>query len=230
MSDLPWEKIQTVLLDMDGTLLDLHFDNHFWLDHLPNKLARQRNISQNEAKEFILTECDRVMGTLSWYCLDFWTEKLDIDIIEAKREISHLISMRDDAIPFMDALRISGREVILVTNAHPDSLSLKVELTQLDSHIDTLISTHEFGVTKESQLLWQKLQQRLQFKPENTLFVDDSLGILQAAKDFGIGHLLAVNNPDSQQISRDIKEFPAIQDYRYLLDEILHNPFSLDCE
>jgi putative hydrolase of the HAD superfamily len=229
LSDLPWKQIQTVLLDMDGTLLDLHFDNHFWLDHLPNKLARQRNISKIAAKEIMRVEYEQVMGTLSWYCLDFWAEKLDIDIIEAKREISHLISMREDAIPFMDALRISGREVILVTNAHPDSLSLKVEHTQLDSHIDTLISTHEFGVTKESQLLWQKLQQRLQFNPANTLFVDDSLGILHAAKDFGIAHLLAVNNPDSQQTPQDIREFPAIQDYRYLLDEILKNPFTEGC-
>lgn len=228
MSDLPWKNIQTVLLDMDGTLLDLHFDNHFWLEHLPNKLAQQRNISRDAAKEIMRTEYEQVMGTLSWYCLDFWTKKLDIDIIEAKREIGHLISMREDAIPFMDALRISGREVILVTNAHPDSLSLKVEHTQLDSHIDTLISTHEFGVTKESQLLWEKLQQRLNFTPANTLFVDDSLGILHAAKDFGIAHLLAVNNPDSQQTPRDIREFPAIQDYRYLLADILANPFLKD--
>jgi HAD superfamily hydrolase (TIGR01509 family) len=166
------------------------------------------------------------MGTLSWYCLDFWADKLNIDIVEAKREIGHLISMRDDSLPFIDALKASGREVILVTNAHPDSLSLKVEHTQLDDHIDQLISTHEFAVTKESQELWQKLQVKLRFKPENTLFVDDSLGILKAAQDFGIRHLLAVSNPDSQQPVRDITEFPSIQDYRYLLDDIEANPIN----
>ncbi|HBT55971.1 MAG TPA: haloacid dehalogenase, partial [Pseudomonas sp.] len=32
---LNWNAIDTVLLDMDGTLLDLHFDNHFWLEHMP---------------------------------------------------------------------------------------------------------------------------------------------------------------------------------------------------
>jgi putative hydrolase of the HAD superfamily len=224
LSKLAWKDIHTVLLDMDGTLLDLHFDNHFWLEHLPKKLAKKHNISLQAAKDIMVVEYEQVVGTLSWYCLDFWADKLDIDIVEAKREIEHLISMRDDSLPFIDALKASGREVILVTNAHPDSLSLKVEHTQLDQHIDQLISTHEFSVTKESQVLWQKLQVKLGFNPKQTLFVDDSLGILKAAQDFGIRHLLAVRNPDSQQAVRNISEFPAIQDYRYLLDDIKANP------
>ena len=210
---------------MDGTLLDLHFDNHFWLEHMPKKLAEKHSISLQAAKDIMAVETQQVMGTLSWYCLDFWAEKLDIDIVEAKREIEHLISIREDSLPFIDALKASGRDVILVTNAHPDSLSLKVEHTQLDNHIDQLISTHEFSVTKESQVLWQRLQAKLGFDPKHTLFVDDSLGILKAAQDFGIKHLLAVSNPDSQQPARQITEFQSIQDYRYLLDEIAANPF-----
>ena len=146
--------------------------------------------------------------------------------MQAKREVEHLISMRDDTIPLLDALRESGREVVLVTNAHPDSLSLKIEHTALDSHIDTLISTHEFGVTKESQLLWQKLQQRLGFDSEHTLFVDDSLPILQAAKNFGIAHLLAVSNPDSQLPIKDVTQFLATSDYRTMLDAIKNTPFA----
>ena len=210
---------------MDGTLLDLHFDNHFWLEHMPKKLAEKHSISLQAAKDIMAVETQQVMGTLSWYCLDFWAEKLDMDIVEAKREIEHLISIREDSLPFIDALKASGRDVILVTNAHPDSLSLKVEHTQLDNHIDQLISTHEFSVTKESQVLWQRLQAKLGFDPKHTLFVDDSLGILKAAQDFGIKHLLAVSNPDSQQPARQITEFQSIQDYRYLLDEIAANPF-----
>ncbi|WP_339720554.1 GMP/IMP nucleotidase [uncultured Paraglaciecola sp.] len=224
MSKLAWKDIHTVLLDMDGTLLDLHYDNHFWLEHLPKKLAVKLGIPLQAAKDKMTLEYQQVMGTLSWYCLDYWAEKLDIDIVEAKREIEHLISMRDDSLPFIDALKASGREVILVTNAHPNSLSLKVEHTQLDQHIDQLISTHEFAVTKESQELWQKLHTRLGFNPKHTLFVDDSLGILKAAQDFGIKHLLAVSNPDSKQPVRDISDFPSIQDYRYLLADIEASP------
>lgn len=220
MPTLPWDQIDTVLLDMDGTLLDLHFDNHFWLEHLPLTMAEARGWPLDKATRYMMAEYEKVTGTLSWYCLDYWADLLQLDIMQLKREIDHLISMREDTLPFLQALHDSGREVILLTNAHPDSLSLKIEKTQLDQHINTLISTHRYGVTKESQALWQALHQELGFDVRRTLFVDDSLTILQAAKDFGIGHLLAVENPDSQQQPRSIEQFPSTSDYRTMLQDI----------
>jgi len=221
---LPWNEIDTVLLDMDGTLLDLHYDNQFWLHHLPKRLAEIRGVPEQESRDEMMSHYASVNGQIQWYCLDYWAETLNVDIIPLKRELAHLIEIRPDSIAFLDALHGSGREVVLVTNAHPGSLSLKIERTQLDAHIDTLISTHEFGVTKESQLLWQKLHGRLNFDPARTLFVDDSLPILEAAQQFGIAHLLAVDNPDSQLPHRNITSFPAVTDYRLMLDDIKSHP------
>ena len=36
---IDWDDIDTVLLDMDGTLLDLHFDNFFWMHYMPRRYA-----------------------------------------------------------------------------------------------------------------------------------------------------------------------------------------------
>lgn len=217
---LDWADIDTVLLDMDGTLLDLHFDNYFWLEHLPIRWSEISGISVTEAKAQLQAEYAVLQGKLEWYCLDYWGKRLQLPITELKREVMHKIAMRADVPAFLQALKDSGREVVLVTNAHPGSLSLKIERTELSNYIDVLISTHEFGVTKESQALWHKLQHRLGFDPARTLFVDDSLPILQAAADFGIRHLLAVANPDSQQPVRDITDFASITDYTVLLDDI----------
>ena len=217
---LDWSKISTVLLDMDGTILDLHFDNHFWLEHLPRRYSEIADISLAQAKEMLISHYHRVEGTISWYCLDYWAEQTQLPITELKREIQHLIRLREDAHDFLVALKQSGREIILVTNAHPESLSLKIERTQLDKYFDTLYSTHEFGVTKESQLLWQKLQEKEGFNNAETLFVDDSLPILDSAKRFGIGHLLAVANPDSKQAAKVIEHYPSITNYGGLLAEI----------
>ena len=223
---LDWSKISTVLLDMDGTILDLHFDNHFWLHHLPKRYSESKNISLEQAKDLLLSHYKKVEGTIDWYCLDYWAKQTNLSITELKREVQHLIRLRDDAHDFLTALRASGRDIVLVTNAHPDSLSLKIERTELDQYFDTLYSTHEFGVTKESQLLWQRLQAKHGFNLESTLFVDDSLTILDSAKQYGIKHLLAVANPDSQQESRCINNYPAITDYRELLAEIKRTSFT----
>ncbi|MBA6232840.1 MULTISPECIES: GMP/IMP nucleotidase [unclassified Colwellia] len=223
---LNWSKISTVLLDMDGTILDLHFDNYFWLHHLPLRYSESAKISLEQAKENLAIHYEKVVGTIDWYCLDYWAEQTKLPIQALKREVQHLISLRCDAHDFMVALRESGREIILVTNAHPDSLLLKIELTQLDKYFDVLYSTHDFGVTKESQLLWERLQGKQGFDLGNTLFVDDSINILESAQQYGFEHLLAVENPDSQKATRTINSFPSTSDFRTLIDEIRKNPIK----
>lgn len=214
---LNWQQIDTILFDMDGTLLDLHFDNQFWLDLVPTKLAIKHGISKQQALTELSEKYAQVEGQIEWYCLDYWQKELDLPIVTLKQEIKHLITIREDVPEFLSALKKAGKKLILLTNAHPDSLSLKIEQTAFDTYLDDLISTHEFGVSKESQLLWQQVQQRLNFDKTSTLFVDDSLPVLNAAKDFGITHLLAVANPDSTQPTRTINDFLTIEDYRTLL-------------
>ena len=221
---LDWSKISTVLIDMDGTILDLHYDNHFWRVHLPKRLSEKAGISIEQATHELASHYEKVEGTIDWYCLDYWAEQTQLPITELKREVQHLIELRDDAHDFLTLLRTTGRQVVLVTNAQPDSLSLKIERTQLDKYFDRLYSTHEFGVTKESQLLWKRLQQKEKFSLAKTLFIDDSLPILESAQKYGIKHLLAIANPDSKQTAREICEFPAITDYRTLLEDIRNNP------
>lgn len=221
---LDWSKISTVLLDMDGTILDLHYDNHFWLTHLPLRYSEHHNISLSDAHYKLKTYYEEVQGTLQWYCLDYWAEQTQLPIKALKEEVQHLISLRDDAHNFLVALKQSGRRVVLVTNAHPDSLILKIEQTQLDQYFDQLYSTHEFGVSKESQKLWEQLQAKEGFKLNETLFVDDSLAILHSAQTYGIEHLLAVANPDSKKPSQEITHFPSITNYNTLIEEILAHP------
>jgi putative hydrolase of the HAD superfamily len=214
---LNWSDIDTVLLDMDGTLLDLHFDNHFWLELVPSKMAQKQNITFDEAKADLVSKYQAVEGRIQWYCLDYWQKELSLPIIELKREIQHLIAIREDVPEFLNALKTSGKKLVLLTNAHPESLSLKIERTQIDEYLDEIISTHEFGVSKEHQSLWQQLEQRLNFNKSRTLFVDDSLTILKSAQTFGIKHLLAVANPDSKKPVNTISQFSSITDYRDLL-------------
>ena len=213
---LDWSKISTVLLDMDGTILDLHFDNYFWQQHLPLRYSELKTVSLEQAKKELNKQYEEVSGTIAWYCLDYWAEKTQLPINELKREVQHLIQLRDDARDFLVKLKEQGYDVVLVTNAHPDSLSLKIERTRLDAYFDTLYSTHEFGVSKESQSLWSKLQQKHGFENHSTLFIDDSISILDSAKKFGIEHLVAVANPDSKKGTREINDYPSITDFSQL--------------
>lgn len=214
---LNWNTIDTVLLDMDGTLLDLHFDNHFWVEYLPQCYARKHGQTLEWAKEQVHPLMHRLQGKMDWYCLDFWTRELGLPIVELKREIAHLIQLRPDADVFLQALQESGRQVILITNAHRDSLSLKMERVELRTWFQRLISSHDFGYPKEEQAFWHALRAEVDFDPARTLFIDDGLAILRSAREFGIAQLLAVRQPDSRGALRDTEEFDAVEDFRTLL-------------
>lgn len=211
-----WDLIDTVMLDMDGTLLDLHFDNYFWLDHLPQRYADIHGVDKDTAQRKLSEHINQYEGTLQWYCLEFWSAALAVDIPSLKAEIKHKIQIRPHVHEFLQRLRQHHKKLLLVTNAHPQSVSLKMEVTQIDRWLDIVISSHEFKEPKESQLFWQQLQAREHFDPERTLFVDDTVRILDAAKKFGIKHLLGIHQPDSQQ-ERRMEQYPAI----YHFDEIM---------
>jgi len=217
MPSLPWSAIDTVLLDMDGTLLDLHFDNHFWLEHLPQRYAELHGISRAMAELELQPLFERHAGQLQWYCLDFWSAELKLSVRELKQETAHLIALRADADTFLDAMKRAGKRVIMITNAHRDSLSLKLERIELAPYFERLISSHDYGYPKESPQFWDALQADIGFDPARSLFIDDTLPILRSARDFGVAHLLAVKEPDSRKGPKDTAEFAAVEDYRDLI-------------
>lgn len=217
MPSLPWHAIDTVLLDMDGTLLDLHFDNHFWMEHLPQRYAELHGVSRAMAEMELQPLFERNAGQLQWYCLDFWSTELKIPVRELKLETAHLIALRPDADTFLAAIKQAGKRVILITNAHRDSLSLKLERIELAPYFERLISSHDYGFPKEHRQFWDALQADIQFDPARSLFIDDTLPILRSARDFGVGYLLAVKEPDSKKGPKDTGEFAAVDDYRDLI-------------
>lgn len=212
---LPWDKIDTILLDMDGTLLDLHFDNYFWLEYLPFKYAEKFDMPLARAKFIIEGACRVQKGKLPWYCVDHWSKEFDLPIMDLKKEIAHLIQWRESAESFLLTLSQMKKQLILVTNAHPDVLALKAEHIQFLHHFDGIISAHHFGIPKESIMFWKKLQTYRPFKPSRTLFIDDSITILRVAKKYGIRYLFGILQPDSHGLSTEKQsEFEQIVSYQ----------------
>jgi putative hydrolase of the HAD superfamily len=215
--NLNWSHIDTVLLDMDGTLLDLHYDNHFWLEHVPRRYAEKHALTLEAAKEALRGRYKQVEGTLDWYCVDYWTRELDLDIALLKEEVNHLIGVHPHVVDFLDAVRAQGKRLVLVTNAHGKSLNIKFRRTRLNGHFDAVVCAHDLGLPKEQPAFWDKMQEIEPFTRATALLIDDSLPVLRSARNYGIAHLLAVRNPDSKQPEKDVGEFAAIRSFRDIL-------------
>ncbi|MEP7314143.1 MAG: GMP/IMP nucleotidase [Pseudomonadota bacterium] len=202
--------VDTLLLDLDGTLLDLAFDNHFWMQVVPATYGRKHGLSVQQALDTIRPLMASVEHTLPWYCLDHWARTLDLDLKSLKLTHAGRIGWLPGAREFLVRQRTAGRRLILATNSHPETLRIKDAQTGVTGYLDAAYSSHVFGAPKEDARFWAAFRQEVQFDPARTAFIDDSIVVLRAGQAAGIHHLIAVGRPDTSQPPRPLSEFPTV--------------------
>jgi len=212
-----WSAIDTVLLDMDGTLLDLRYDNYFWLEYLPMRFARQYGMTEAAASAWLQKFSDSLHGTLNWYCVDYWSEAIGMDVEALKQDVRHLVQFRPGALDFLEFLHDSDKRCILVTNAHPKAMELKLVASGLGDYLHARYSSHTLQLAKENTGFWSKLQQKAGVDYQRSLFIDDSLNVLRCAKAEGLPHLLQMLQPDTTLPVRPRSEFTGIVHFEEIM-------------
>jgi HAD superfamily hydrolase (TIGR01509 family) len=211
------ERCKTLMLDMDGTILDLAYDNYMWLTHIPERWGEKNGMSLSEARKHLFTRYGAVQGDLHWYCLDHWSERLDLDVMQLHRDNHERIDFLPGAREFLAAIHAMDIEVLLVTNSHGDTLELKDQVTGLGEYFDGIHSSHSYGFAKERQEFWGALQAEVGFDPQTTMFVDDTISVLRSAAEFGVEYLLAITRPDTSEPPREGGEFKGVEGVANLL-------------
>ena len=204
--NIDWQNIDTVLFDMDGTLLDLHYDNYFWLHYLPKQYARLKNWHEDKARSFLENKIRNQLGTLNFYCIDYWSDQLQIDIVALKYEVQNRIQFLPYAEKLLSAVNTLPAQSLIVTNAHRKTLAVKDATINISSYVDEVYASHDFGIPKEDPEFWQQFAKAFSFDPSRTVFVDDNEQVLASAATYGIRHLIMPLNPDSQRPAQTIRQ------------------------
>lgn len=216
---LDWQALDTVLLDMDGTLLDLHYDATFWMSHVHGLVSRLVGRPEAEVRAQFFAALKDHEGTLTWYCTDHWAAYFGIDLIAAKRELAHLIRYRPHAESFLATLSQSGLRTLIATNAHPDVIALKLEVVPLDRFVESIVSSHHAGVAKEHPDFWRYLFDTHRVDPARALFIDDSPAVLDAAERAGIKEIIEIRHPNLAEPPRQLWK-RGIDDFDVLLPSL----------
>lgn len=205
------------MLDMDGTVLDLAFDNYMWMHHVPEAFAAENGIEPERAREQLFAKFDALRGQMQWYCLDHWSDFLGLDVAQLHRDENHRIDYLPGAEGFLRSLQDHDVRVLLVTNSHGETLNIKDEVTGVTEHFDGIYTSHEFGHPKETREFWDALAEREDFDPATTLFVDDTARVLRSAAAYGIELLLTITHPDTSTDPHDHDEFVGVKGVHELL-------------
>ncbi len=215
---LDWSNIDTVLLDMDGTLLDKHFDDYFWEQFVPEVYALEHGGEIAAARAKLQDLYKSREGTLEWTDLDFWSRELDLDIPALKIQVNHLIQVHPYVIDFLDFCRLRDKKVYLVTNAHGKTLDIKMTKTALSGYFDRIVCAEEIGMAKENPAFWPLLRDLLDFTPRRTILADDTEAVLLSAQTYPLAQLIYVARPSSRSPVRYSARFPSIQYFKELME------------
>jgi len=212
-----WHDIDTVLLDMDGTLLDRHFDDHFWVEHVPLTYSRKHHVPLETAKEKLHAMFRSQENTLNWTDLDYWSEQLGLDIPLLKLEVDHLIAVHPGVTEFLTFLRQHGKHIWLVTNAHGKTLELKLRKTRIGPWFTGIVSAHDLGLPKEDVRFWDVLQAKVPYDPARTMLGEDSETNLGTAREYGINYLIHVSRSSSALAPNPSAEYASIHYFTQLI-------------
>lgn len=219
IKEYPWQEIDTIMLDMDGTLLDKYFDDYFWEKYVPQTFADKHQLTNEQAETTLLAKYRSVESTLQWTDLNYWSDQLGLDIIQLKEEINHLIKVHVHVVDFLQFIKSMGKELCLITNAHPKTLEIKLAKTGIRPYFDRIVCSADVGAAKEQPEFWHGLAQMLTFNKKRTLFADDTEKVLASARRYGIGHLIHVAKPSSKIPLRYSEDYPSIADFGELLSD-----------
>lgn len=205
-----WDEIDLVFLDMDGTILDKYFDDYFWEHYVPEVFAQKNGASLEQARDKLLSTYKSVENTLSWTDLDYWSERLGLDIPSLKKDLVHLIAPLPQVDEFFSHIKRLGKKVFLVTNAHPKAIEIKLAKVRITDNFERIVCSQEVGAAKEQVEFWYKLEKIISFNKNRTLFADDTEKVLSSAAQYGLKHLVHIANPSSKSPVSYSEQYPSI--------------------
>ena len=212
-----WSQVDDVLLDMDGTLLDRHFDNFFFEDELPQRYAALHGLPFEQARTQLMAMYRSVEGELAWTDLRYWTKRIGIDVVAMTKELDSMIDYLLGAEEFLRYLRRLGKRATILTNAHQSGVDIKVAKTRVDRHVDRIVNAFEVGYLKMRHEYWPSCQRLVGFDPKRSLYIDDDENCLIAARQFGIGHIYHSAKSSSQLPPEPSARFPSIESFDVLI-------------
>lgn len=215
---IPFNEIKTVLLDMDGTILDKYYDDYFWEVYVPQKYAEKEHISLEDARRILFSMYKAEEGTLNWTDVYFWSRKTGLNILQLKKEVAYLINPHPDAEDFLKFISSDGKKVYLVTNAHNSVMELKLKKTGFNKYFHGVFTSFDIGYPKEKLEFWERLKEKVFFEPEYSIFIDDTEEILHTAKLSGIKFPILRAVSSSRSIPKKSENFLTIMKFQEIID------------
>ena len=201
-----------ILSDLDGVILDQHYDRKFWQSWLPEHVANQTNQSIEKIQIEIQLKIDGQKGTLNWYDLNYWDDLLDVDCMEIIKEQEEKPSFLEGSLEALQELSTLKNPKHILTNGDPRLQEYKAEARNFLQFFDSIFYSMHAGYPKEKKEFWTLARHNLNLDFEDSIFIDDDFKVVTIAVKAGVKRVIWITPGKNRILQNGIETFSSLAD------------------
>ena len=165
--------IKIISFDVDGTLVDLEYNDLVWFKEIPELVAKKKKISFEESLKLVKEEYSKLGEyNLNWYDIKYWISYFDLEVSYKKilEKYESQVKIFPDVIPTLKELRKDF--ILIVTTAMPREFLIP-KMKKLEPYFKTSFSAlSDFKELKNSEIYF-KICKILNVYPEQIMHIGD---------------------------------------------------------
>jgi putative hydrolase of the HAD superfamily len=166
-------KLKIISFDVDGTLVDLEYNNLVWFKEIPQLVAQKKKIGFEESIKLVQDEYNKLgEHNLNWYDIKYWISYFGLGISYKKilEKYEPQIKIFPDVVPTLKELK---KDFILISITAMPREFLVPKMKKLKKYFKYIFSSlSDFKEIKNSEI-YLRICQKLKVKPEQVLHIGD---------------------------------------------------------
>jgi len=167
------KSLKIISFDVDGTLVDLEYNDLIWFKEIPELVAKKKKISFEKSLKFVHEEYAKLgEHNLSWYDINYWISYFGIEISPDKifEKYEPQVKIYPEVIPLLEELK--KKYILIVITAMPREFLIP-KMKNLEKYFKFSFSAlSDFKELKNSEI-YSKISKALKVPPKQILHIGD---------------------------------------------------------
>ena len=167
------KSLKIISFDVDGTLVDLEYNDLIWFKEIPELVAKKKKISFEKSLKFVHEEYAKLgEHNLNWYDINYWISYFGIEISPDKifEKYEPQVKIYPEVIPLLEELK--KKYILIVITAMPREFLIP-KMKNLEKYFKFSFSAlSDFKELKNSEI-YSKISKALKVPPKQILHIGD---------------------------------------------------------
>jgi len=166
-------KLKIISFDVDGTLVDLEYNDLIWFKEIPELVAKKKKVSFEKSLKYVSEEYIKLgEHNLNWYDINYWITyfKLEVSPKKILEKYESQVKIFPEVIPLLEELKKNF--ILIVITAMPREFLIP-KMKKLEKYFKFCFSAlSDFKELKNSEI-YLKISKTLNVCPEQILHIGD---------------------------------------------------------